>query len=253
MLERIKQPIRHILGRTWSPPSILQQLDDWDHAVLKEVEPFTMTGPERVYALTEAVRHVVRRDIPGAFAECGVWRGGSVLAIIRALQREGVTDRDIWLYDTFDGMTKPSQIDTSDFHEPALDLWNQSKRDGGPAFPNWFDREIFNLDLVKGIIHNAGYPPERIHFIDGDVHETLPASTPNRLALLRLDTDWYDSTRHEMQHLYPLLEQGGVLIIDDYGHWDGSRKAVDEYFASGEQLPVLLHRVDYTCRVAVKA
>jgi hypothetical protein len=90
-----------------------------------------------------------------------------------------------------------------------------------------------------------------MHFVKGKVEDTIPASTPDRIAILRLDTDWYASTRHELEHLYPLLAPGGVLIIDDYGHWEGCRQAVDEYFAS-RNLQVLLNRVDYTGRIAVK-
>ena len=84
------------------------------------------------------------------------------------------------------------------------------------------------------------------------MEDTLPEQAPSRIALLRLDTDWYESTRHELIHLYPRLSQGGVLIVDDYGHWDGCRLAVDEYFAT-EADPVLLTRIDYTGRICVKS
>jgi hypothetical protein len=97
----------------------------------------------------------------------------------------------------------------------------------------------------------TGYPAERVHLVRGPVEETLPAAAPERLALLRLDTDWYASTRHELEHLYPRLVDGGVLIVDDYGHWQGARQAVDEYFA-GTAPPPLLHRIDYTARIGVK-
>ena len=96
-----------------------------------------------------------------------------------------------------------------------------------------------------------GYPAERIHFVQGKVEETIPRVLPERIALLRLDTDWYESTRHELIHLYPKLCAGGVLVLDDYGHWQGSRKAVDEWMAqTGTRM--LLNRVDYTGRIAVK-
>ena len=94
----------------------------------------------------------------------------------------------------------------------------------------------------------TGYPAERLHFVEGKVEDTIPEQAPERIALLRLDTDWYESTRHELEHLYPRLSPGGVLIIDDYGHWEGARQAVDEYF-KGE---VYLHRIDYTGRLAIK-
>ena len=80
---------------------------------------------------------------------------------------------------------------------------------------------------------------------------SLPAQAPTAVALLRLDTDWYLSTKHEMEHLYPRLSAGGVLIVDDYGHWDGARQAVEEYFLTHGDKP-LLARTDYTGRLAVK-
>jgi O-methyltransferase len=85
----------------------------------------------------------------------------------------------------------------------------------------------------------------------GKVEDTFPKDTPDKIAILRLDTDWYESTRHELIHLYPKLSIGGVLIIDDYGHWEGARKAVDEYI-NDNTLRILLNRIDYTGRIAVK-
>lgn len=91
-----------------------------------------------------------------------------------------------------------------------------------------------------------------LEFVIGPVEETLITKVPERIALLRLDTDWYESTRAELEYLYPRLVVGGVLIVDDYGHWKGARKAVDEYFAAlGNDAP-LLNRLDYTGRMAVR-
>jgi len=99
---------------------------------------------------------------------------------------------------------------------------------------------------------SIGYPEQQIHFVEGLVEETLPAEAPEEIALLRLDTDWYSSTKHELEQLYPRLAPGGVLILDDYGHWQGARRAVDEYFAEN-QITLLLNRVDSTARIGVKA
>ncbi len=115
-----------------------------------------------------------------------------------------------------------------------------------------FGSEVLNEGVVRETIDSAGYPSERVHFVRGQVEDTVPEQAPERIALLRLDTDWYESTRHELLHLYPRLASGGVLIVDDYGHWDGCRRAVDEYFST-EAEPVLLSRIDYTGRLAVKA
>ena len=219
-----------------------------DRHIIDRVRPYTMTSDERLQALIDAVRYCVRRDIPGDFAECGVWRGGSVLAMLLTLQEEGVTDRDVHLFDTFEGMTAPTEHDVSSLDPPALETWNQAE---GKAWKEFFDDSIFNLEQVREALTTSGYPAHRLHFVKGPVEDTLPTNAPGRLALLRLDTDWYESTRHELEHLYPRLEQGGVLIIDDYGHWDGARRAVDEYLGQ-QEMPLLLNRIDYTGRIAVK-
>jgi predicted O-methyltransferase YrrM len=104
---------------------------------------------------------------------------------------------------------------------------------------------------VQANLRSTGYPVERMRFVVGDVADTVPREAPERIAILRLDTDWYASTRHELEHLYPRLAVGGVLIVDDYGHWEGARLAVDE-FLERTSAPILLNRIDYTGRIGVK-
>ena len=98
---------------------------------------------------------------------------------------------------------------------------------------------------------STGYPANQISYVRGPVEQTIPITVPESIALLRLDTDWHASTRHELDYLFPRLVKGGVLIIDDYGHWQGARKAVDDYIAANK-LNLLLSRIDYTGRLAVK-
>jgi hypothetical protein len=210
-----------------------------------------MTSPERVLATADSVEYIVRRGVPGALIECGVWQGGNVLAMILALQRLGVSDRDIYLCDTFEGMTEPGDSDTSPFEEPALAHWKRAQSSSTHPWDWFFRPDAFNLERVQGLLHDTGYPSEHLHFVVGPVEDTLPEAAPDAVALLRLDTDWYASTRHELLHLYPRLSEGGVLIVDDYGHWEGCRRAVDEYFSDMAQ-PVLLSRIDYTGRIAIK-
>ena len=212
---------------------------EWERHIVDEARPHTMTSAERIVATIDAVAYVLQRNIPGALVECGVWKGGSVLAMIRVLQCEGVDDRDVYLFDTFEGMTRPTERDTSRYGPPT----------GGDPF---FTPDLFNLDAVRSLILGTGYPETRVHFVKGRVEDTLPDAAPAEVALLRLDTDWYDSTWHELLHLYPRLSDGGVLIIDDYGHWDGCRAAVDEYFGQ-VATPIFLSRIDYTGRVGIKA
>ncbi|MDQ1375716.1 MAG: O-methyltransferase [Actinomycetota bacterium] len=210
-----------------------------------------MTSVQRIVATIDAVAYVLQRDIPGALVECGVWKGGSVLAMIRALQSKGVTDRDVYLFDTFEGMTRPTERDTSRYNAPALEVWTSNESEQTVPWDGFFNPDIFNIDTVRALILGTGYPQSRIHFVKGRVEDTLPDLAPPALALLRLDTDWYDSTWHELVHLYPRVSVGGAIIIDDYGHWDGCRAAVDQYFQQVEA-PILLSRIDYTGRVGVK-
>ena len=224
-------------------------IDAADRRIVELALPNTMTGVLRLLGLVSAVRYVAGRGLEGAFAECGVWRGGSVIAMIETLKDLGVGDREIYLYDTFEGMTEPTAEDVSPMDGAAADAWEES---GGRPYKEFFHGDAFNEDLVRENVLATGYPPELLHFVRGPVEETIPGTTPDRLALLRLDTDWYESTKHELEHLYPRLATGGVLIVDDYGHWEGCRRAVDEYFA-GSAEPVLLNRIDYTGRIAVKS
>jgi hypothetical protein len=251
--------LRRILGRGEGrpPPEAPERADELttspeDRAILERALPYTMTSPARVQALIDATRHVVARGIPGDLVECGVWRGGSVLAMILTLQDVGVTDRDIHLFDTFEGMTAPTEHDVSPLDPPALETWQQAQHGEQRAWSELFAPETFNFDDVRATVLGTGYPEERIHFVKGPVEETLGGAAPARLALLRLDTDWYESTRAEMEHLYPRLSDGGVLIIDDFGHWEGARRAVEEYFDAHGSRP-LLSRIDYTGRIGIKA
>ena len=214
-----------------------------DHrALFARVSPYTQTSLERVAALADAVQYVVRRGIPGDFVECGVWRGGSSMAIALTLLRLGVSDRRLWMYDTFGSMPPAGEHDRDYAGRPmgagALDQVNNSTYTAG-----------LTLSEVRAAMGSTGYPPEHVTYVEGLVEETIARSAPERVALLRLDTDWYESTHHELVELFPRLERGGVLLIDDYGHFAGARRAVDEYFVGD---PILLSRIDYTGRIAVK-
>jgi O-methyltransferase len=245
--------LRRLLGAREEPGSPAavepETTTEADREIIRRASEHSMTGPLRLQSLIDAVRYCEAERIPGAFAECGVWRGGSVLAMILTLQEIGA-ERDIYLYDTFEGMTEPTEHDVSALDPPALETWESADRGSERPWAELFDSQTFNQEAVHRLLLDTGYPSERLHLIRGPVEETLPVSPPGPLALLRLDTDWYESTRAELEHLYPLLALAGVLIIDDYGHWDGARKAVDEYFENGGR--PLLTRIDYTGRIGVK-
>jgi hypothetical protein len=212
---------------------MLASFDEELLAIVDEVRPRTMTGDAKVAALIEATRYVVRNKVPGDVVECGVWRGGSMQAIALTLLALGETDRELHLFDTFEGMPPPTAEDsrtTAAGSVSAEQLLASSDRESSM----W---AIAGLDDVKAGMSDVDYPPDKVHFHPGLVEDTTPGEAPETISILRLDTDWYASTRHELEHLYGRLSPGGVLIIDDYGDWDGARKATDEWLArSGEPI-----------------
>ena len=215
--------------------------------IMQQVKEHTSSGPERLTGLMNAVRYLVENKIPGDFVECGVWRGGSMMAAMSTLINLGDTSRRFHLFDTFEGMSAPTEKDVMFDGQKASDLLNATQKAEGPG--NYWC--VAGIEDVRASVASTGYPMDRIHLVKGKVEDTIPAQAPDQIALLRLDTDWYESTAHELLHLYPRLSPNGVIIIDDYGHWQGARRAVDEYFAKASMKP-LLTRMDYTGRMAVK-
>lgn len=226
------------------PPEYDRDLAD----TIRRVRRHTMTTAPRIAALCDSVEHLVDAGVEGSFVECGVWRGGSMMAVAFTLLRLDAADRDLYLFDTFAGMPEPGEADVdSPYDGYSIHTRSRRARRGGGS--RW---NRVSAEAVRRRLEGTGYPRERIHLVAGMVEDSLPAHAPERIALLRIDTDWYESTRHELVHLYPRLARGGVLIVDDYGHYQGARRAVDEYFDETGERP-LLHRIDYTGRIAVKA
>ncbi|MCC5829638.1 MAG: class I SAM-dependent methyltransferase [Phycisphaeraceae bacterium] len=219
---------------------------DEEIETLKKVEPYSMTGIDRLCIMTRVARYIVDGDIPGDCVECGVWRGGSMMAVAYTLLAMGRGDRDLHLYDTYTGMVEPSEADVDHTGKQAKDKYQQLRRDDGGS--EWC---IASRGEVEHNLAATGYDMSRVHLIEGRVEDTIPQSAPERIAILRLDTDWYESTRHELEHLFPRLSPGGVLIVDDYGHWQGQRKAVDEYIQQNK-LKLMLCRIDPYARMAIK-
>jgi O-methyltransferase len=229
------------------PPPLPPDFEPELAKTIREVRRYTMTSPRRIAALVDSVEYVIRGNVPGAFVECGVWRGGSMMAVALTLKRLGVTDRDLYLFDTFAGMPPPTEEDKFSAYDGYSPVKHWRKRQGDDV-NTW---HYVPAERVRETIESTGYDPARIHLVEGKVEETVPAAAPDRIALLRLDTDWYESTRHEMEHLFPRLEVGGALILDDYGHYEGARRAVDEYVAASRER-LHLARVDYTGRVGIR-
>jgi O-methyltransferase len=211
-------------------------------AIVQAVRPWTMTSADRIYALIHAVRYITASAIDGAIVECGVWKGGSIAAVARTLLRAHDVNRHLYLFDIFDGMSEPSSrdLDYAGNEAAAVLAEDDGYRCGNAP-----------LDVVRTVLRDTTFPEDRIHFIPGKAEDTITASAPASISLLRLDTDRYESTKYELVHLFPRLSRYGGIIIDDYGHWKGSRQACHEYFAENG-ISILLNRIDYTGRMAVK-
>ena len=223
-----------------------KDFDDFSTRVYRAVQNFTMTSPERVLSAIETTKYIVKYGIEGAIVECGVWKGGSAMAIALTLNELGHTQRDIYLYDTFSGMNAPTEADVTYKGAQAQKQFSEKRISIDSS--DWC---LSPVEEVKKNVYSTGYPNDRLHFVEGKVEDTIPEHAPERIALLRLDTDWYESTKHELTHLFPRVSPKGVIIIDDYGYWQGARKAVDEYIAEHD-LRLFLHRIDYTGRLAIK-
>ena len=184
----------------------------------------TMVPVISCYNLFTAAKYVIRANIPGDVCECGVWQGGSSLIMAETLGAYGETSRIVYMYDTFSGMSEPSDKDVSlTRNQRAADLLAKYKK----------GEQIWccaSYEEVQANVLLAEYPTENFRLIAGDVATTLRKIVPAQLSILRLDTDWYESTKLELEYLFPRLSSGGILMIDDYGIWRGARDAVDEYF-----------------------
>lgn len=211
-------------------------------------EALSMVSIERIWSIIQATKYIIKNNIEGDFVECGVWRGGCSLAMAMILD-DLKANRKIFLYDTFSGMTSPTSLDIDMHGNSAKDRLGRSKKDGTNNV--W---AYASIEDVKAQFKYLGLEQNTV-FVKGDVLKTLDKKNdlPKQISLLRLDTDWYQSTKHELNILYPKLERGGVLLIDDYGDWKGSKKAVDEYFEEKDlRGRSLFWRIDHTGRGLIK-
>ena len=223
-------------GPPWEQFPTLDFPPAWQD-VIERITGHTWVSHERTGGLIQAVEHVVANEIPGAFVECGVFKGGSSMAAALTFLRLGDL-RELYLFDTFEGMTEPREIDVDLRGVSAAEHYNAA--DPGA---------VASLDEVEAAMRSTGYPMDRVTLVQGRVEDTVPDRAPEHISVLRLDTDWYESTRHELVHLWPRVSRGGILIVDDYGHYVGARTAVDEYFANQG---VFLHRLDYSGRLTIR-
>lgn len=218
-----------------------------ERQIWNRVAPYTMTDSGRIKAVLEAVGYVHANNIEGGFVECGVWRGGSSMAAMLMFSALGDTARSFTLYDTYEGMSAPGDNDVTSIsganpHEKFPATLSSS------GSSTWCHASIKD---VEENVRSTGYPQDAVELVKGKVEQTIPRVLPGPISVLRLDTDWYESTLHEMRNLFPLVSHRGVVIIDDYDHWPGVRKAVDQYLNENKQ-PILLSPLPWGGRMGVK-
>jgi len=182
----------------------------------------------------EAILYCEKNKIPGSYVECGVFEGKHPMMACMTIIKNNYELRDVYLFDTFEGLTKPGKYDYST-KDPVYHMDNYT------VIKEWERQQInentnrwclCSLENVKKNMYMTGYPENKLHFIKGDVMKTLEdeKNIPEQISILRLDTDWYESSKFELEKLYNKVSDGGVVILDDYFHWDGQRRATDEFF-----------------------
>lgn len=207
----------------------------------------SMTSDARLIATIALCKHCVHENIQGDFVECGVWRGGNSILAAAVFDAYDASKK-VYLFDTFEGMTPPEDVDVQ--AADGLPARYEFEKSQQSDHNDWC---YSSLDEVRENFRKAGLLSDRIVFLKGDVSQSLldHSVMPEKIAVLRLDTDWYESTKVELEQLYPRLSVGGGLIVDDYGHWAGAKKAVDEYFDRCGNRP-FLYPIDYTGRIGLK-
>lgn len=204
-------------------------VENYKQSLLKDIiNPNTMTSSGKIHELDQCLGKIVNDKIAGDYIECGTYRGG-----LAALMLDNIIfnklDKKVWIYDTFQGMSEPGEIDVSTKNENALETFSATKNTE-TGFANWCKATI---DVVQSTLSLVYSNYEKFaHLIIGKVEDTLQFDTniPKQISLMRLDTDWYESTKIELEKFYHRLSIGGIVIIDDYGLWKGQKLAVDEFF-----------------------
>ena len=234
------------------PINIEQEFPDsnnFEKELFDIISEYTMTSHERIFALMKSINFVKHNNVDGDFVECGVWRGGNLILFQKFVEKYNLSKK-IYAYDTFEGMSEPDKIDETFKGESSKDLLNK-------LYKKKVDRKknILIADCsIEQVQENFKKFSNKNNLIcvKGPVEKTLDIkeNLPNKISILRLDTDWYSSTKKELEVLFPLLEKNGILIIDDYGFWKGARKAVDEYF---ENKNVTMFKIDFTGRMIINS
>src|SRR6266404_2296528 len=209
-------------------------LSVWDQIqerrLTKNVLPYTLAGPERISNLYRLARRIERERISGDVIECGVCNGGTAAVLARSASRSRM-NRTVWLLDSFKGMPPVTEEDADG---PA-----------GDSAESHVGQEVGNPERVRQVLRKVGAKMDRVRFLPGWFQDTFPSVTATQIAILNIDADWYQSVKLCLETFYDRVVLGGFISVDDYGHWPGCRKAVDEFF-NARKLPYKLTQVDYT-------
>jgi O-methyltransferase len=221
----------------------IAEINPYELKLINKCLGYSMTNLHRMWSLVQSFHYIRQKKISGEFVECGVWKGGNLILLKTLLQKYNL-NKKVYGFDTFEGMPKPSSVDV--------------KYNGKSGLTTYYEHKKLNLgfayseiaEVENNLRENCSLT--NIKLIKGRVEETLLVrkNLPKKISILRLDTDFYSSTKVELNILYPRLVTGGVLIIDDYGFWKGARKAVDEYF---KNFRPFFHYVDHSCRLMIKS
>ena len=248
-MKNIIKKIIHKFG--YKLTSINEDIDiveknDYENNLIKKIKDLTLTTDQRIWLLIQSFKHLNSNNITGDFVECGVWRGGNLILLAELCLKYNL-NKNIIGFDTFEGMTEPNDYDLNYRGKSAKKNLNKyiNNKDHKDSIWQSSSLEMTSKYIKKKTKYN------NIKLIKGDVAKTLKKSEnlPKKISLLRLDTDFYESTKLELEVLYPLLVKGGILIIDDYGQWKGCKKAVDEYF---QEKSNQLFFCDFSCRYIIK-
>jgi hypothetical protein len=218
------------------------EVNKYEKKLINKCLQYSMTNFERMWSLIQSFHHVRQESLVGDFVECGVWKGGNIILLKKLIEKFNLK-KNIYGFDTFEGMVEPSFYDVNYNNKSAKRMFDEhKKKEIGFA--------MCSIDDVKRNIKKST-KTDNIFLIKGKVENTLmnKKKLPKKISILRLDTDFYESTKIELEILFPRLVKGGVLIVDDYGFWKGAKKAVDEYFCDYRQF---MHYVDHSCRLLIK-
>ena len=226
--------------------SVIAEASSEENLIMNTCLKYSMNPKIRMWTLIQSIKYLIKNNIDGDIVETGVFKGGNLILSQKILDLYSPdSKKKIYGYDTFEGMTEPGENDRDIFGENPINFWQKSKEQN---YNKWCYSSI--EEVRKNFIRETSNETF-LKLIKGQVEKTLldEKNLPDKISLLRLDTDWYESSKIELEILYPRLVKSGILIIDDYGHWKGVKKSVDEYFLNKN---IWLHYVDYGCRLLIK-